>query len=276
MSYFHTETPSNRDDHPRWDSRPLADLPPWRVRFKGESQGFLGLLCYDYQPPPNLLAESINGMVVGLAVVEEGAALRDLLDTNPSADVPALDFGSRMELDSKSPSRLDSISQATSFLPRTPEGIPFIPNPNGRTLDPMCSRMVGLALIRGIDVRRGELHILTPLSADIIAAFAKDGKKNLVLVAGKFDTPSWAYTEDLYKRSSGGSGIETGSQGAVEVTDEDTDDDSSQGGYEENVGSTREYAESPWVELLYGNQKRTVGSRVWRVRRDLGRGGNGP
>jgi polynucleotide 5'-hydroxyl-kinase GRC3/NOL9 len=29
--------------------------------------------------------------------------------------------------------------------------------------------------------------------------------------------------------------------------------------------------EVPWVEMLHGSQKRAVGSKVWRVRRDLGR-----
>lgn len=268
MSYFHAKMPSVQHDQPGWDPRPLTAIPPWRVRFKGPNRGVFGLLCYDYQPPPNLLVEAINGMVVGLVVIENAAAWRDLL-TDMSVDT-----NSKMELHGKT-SNSDPISHEAAAFPQTPEGITFIPNPSGRTLDPRHSRMVGLGLIRGVDVGRGDLHILTPLPDSTIAMFAKDWK-NLVLVAGKFDTPSWAYTEDLYMRSSSGSGTDNASQGAVEVIDEDTDDDSSQGGYEEDVGSSREYTKSPWVELLHGNQKRTVGSRVWRVRRDLGRSGNGP
>jgi polynucleotide 5'-hydroxyl-kinase GRC3/NOL9 len=59
----------------------------------------------------------------------------------------------------------------------------------------------------------------------------------------------------------------------VTVADEDTDEDASEGDHEADVGpAAREYTQTPWVEMLHGNQKRSVGSRVWRVRRDLGKG----
>lgn len=251
MSYFHLKCPSLSAEYHTWDPTPLTEIPPFRARYKGANRGLIGLLCYDYQPHPSLLAESINGMVVALVVVEEAAAFKYLL---PDGSV-----------------ELEDIAQVESALiTRTPEGIPFIQNPNGKALRPELSETIGLALIRGIDVERGELQVLTPLADSVLSNFSKDGGRKLVMVAGKFDTPSWAYTEDFYKRSYGNA--QSGNQ-EVTVADEDTDEDVSEGDHEEDVGpAAREYTESPWVEMLHGGQKRSVGSKVWRVRRDLGKG----
>ena len=35
------------------------------------------------------------------------------------------------------------------------------------------------------------------------------------------------------------------------------------------------YQDAPWIERLDGSKGRGIGSRVWRVRRDLGRVGDG-
>ena len=170
----------------------------------------------------------------------------------------------------------------------TGEGIPLIRNPHGRTLDPRRSRTLGLVLVRGIDPRRGELQILTPLPDDVVAVAAAD--QNLVLVAGKFDTPNWAYAEDLYlgnapsaltaaaatsTNNNNGRGLSSndGEDGGMEIETDDqylgaeaevVDIGPSTSG-DQHVGGV------PWVEMLHGNQKRSVGSKVWRVRRDLGR-----
>ncbi|OIW26580.1 hypothetical protein CONLIGDRAFT_620436 [Coniochaeta ligniaria NRRL 30616] len=250
MSYFHIKPPSVAVKYHVWDPTPLTEIPPFKVRYRGANRGIFGLLCYDYQPHPSLLAESINGMIVALVVVEE-AAFRYLLPEGSS--------------------EISDIAQVESaIVTQTPEGIPFIQNPNGKAIRPELSETIGLALIRGIDADRGELQVLTPLADSVLAKFSKDGSRKLVMVAGKFDTPSWAYTEDLYRKSYGNT--QSGSQ-EVTVADEDTDEDASEGDHEEDVGpAAREYTETPWVEMLHGNQKRSVGSRVWRVRRDLGKG----
>lgn len=248
MSYFHLKPPSLAVKYHAWDSTPLTEISPFRVRYRGANRGILGLLCYDYQPHPSLLAEAINGMVVALVVVKETAAFKSLLPDNSS--------------------EMHDIARVESaFVTLTPEGIPFIQNPNGKALRPELSETIGLALIRGIDVERGELQVLTPLADAVLARVSKDSSHKLVMVAGKFDTPSWAYTEDFYRKSYGSA--QTGSQ-EVTVADEDTDE---VGDHEEGVGpAAREHTETPWVEMLHGNQKRSVGSRVWRVRRDLGKG----
>ncbi|KAK3321592.1 hypothetical protein B0H66DRAFT_552134 [Apodospora peruviana] len=289
MSYFHLNLSSPPANTPppeqlTWNPTPLTEMRPWRVRYRGPSRGFVGVLCYDHQPAPDLLGEAMNGMILALVKVESNAAFRDLLHASRSAE--------KMKT-ADSPSSDDN----EKGINWTSEGIPLIQNAQGRTLDPRHSRALGLVLVRGIDTKQGELQLLTPLPvADVIAA--EDGKEGsgLVLVAGKFDTPSWAYAEDLYWRtSSSSSGSRGGSAAAVEPSSSAEEDGSDEGegmmGVETSSesddsdeadedgeklkrqeGAKQSVAESlPWVEMLHGSQKRSVGSRVWRVRRDLGR-----
>ncbi|KAM7204285.1 hypothetical protein V8F20_003698 [Naviculisporaceae sp. PSN 640] len=246
MSYFHLDqrllaaSKQEEPQHHVWDPTRLSEMRPWRVRYKGANRGFVGILCYDYQPAPNLLTEAINGMILALVRIENNAAFRDLLGSPPS---------------------YDNVSW-------TEEGIPIINNPLGRTLDPRYSRALGLVLVRGLDVSRGELQLLTPLPiADLVPR--GETETGLVLVAGKFDTPTWAYAEDLYWRTST-------EEGLGEEEDDD-DDDKAEGGYDakgplsQGLKAGPSTQTVPWVELHHGSQKRSVGSRVWRVRRDLGR-----
>ena len=246
MSYFHLDWKSVvTSQHHTWNPTRLTEMRPWRVRYKGPDRGFVGILCYDHQPAPDLLMEAINGMILALVKVEDKAAFRDLLD-----------------------------SSSPDGITWTAEGIPLIQNGLGRTLDPRHSQTLGLVLIRGIDTKRGELQLLTPLpAAEVIAAEEAAGKENssLVLVAGKFDTPTWAYAEDLYWRAS--SGVGAGGQDAASESDEEEEGDyvEEKGPLSQGLKPGDELESLPWVEMLHGSQKRSVGSRVWRVRRDLGR-----
>lgn len=252
MSYFHLDrrlpTSSRQEERQQhiWNPTRLSEMRPWRVRYKGAGRGFVGVLFYDYQPAPNLLTEAINGMILALVRIESNAAFRDLLGSPPSHD-------------------------NTSW---TKEGIPIISNPLGRTLDPRYSRALGLVLVRGVDTKRGEIQLLTPLPITELISWGEK-ETDLILVAGKFDTPTWAYAEDLYWRASSEDG--PGEEGE----EEEDDDDEAEGDYEEKgplsqgLDPAKQIDPStqtvPWVELHHGSVKRSVGSRVWKVRRDLGR-----
>ncbi|KAK4664973.1 Polynucleotide 5'-hydroxyl-kinase grc3 [Podospora pseudopauciseta] len=170
MSYFHL-LPSLST----WNSTPLSHAPPWRVRYTGPDRGFRGILCYDYQPSPRILAEAINGMVLALVKISNLAALRGL----------------------------DNIIEAGSGK------MPLIDNPMGKSLDPKFSELVGLVLVRGVDERRGELQLLTPVGMGGV----EKGEGRLVLVMGKFDTPSWCYSEELFRGFRGCMGVRTGGRG---------------------------------------------------------------
>jgi polynucleotide 5'-hydroxyl-kinase GRC3/NOL9 len=156
----------------------------------------------------------------------------------------------------------------TTFLPTivsTPEGIPYISNPEDVALDPSHSRCLGLVLVRGIDVKNGALQVLTPIPPRVVRDIRAKGR-DIVFVYGKFDAPTWAYTEEMYMRS----GQEDVGDKGIVVTDEDTSEDDSDE-EPENPEAAHDVVQTPWVEVLKGNEKRPVGSRVWRVRRDLGR-----
>lgn len=234
MSYFHLAQVDDPQTQGRlvWNPEPLSSFPPTLVSYSDTRAGIAGIISYDYQSPPELLAEAINGMVLAAVEIEDQRAYRGLL------------------LDGQQQPRVE----------RTPEGIPFMPNHEDVTLSPEYSRILGLVLIRGIDVVNQQLQLLTPMPMDRIRS-AKRQSRDIVLVHGKFDAPNWAYTEDLYVKSS-------------EIQQDDTSEDDSDM-EPENMKEASDMSAVPWVEVLKGNEKRPVGSKVWRVRRDLGRNNDG-
>jgi polynucleotide 5'-hydroxyl-kinase GRC3/NOL9 len=245
MCYFHqhpAELASN-SGRASWKTSPLTAEAPLQVRFSGPDSGIDGILTYHSQSPSELLAETICGMVLAVVEIEDLRAYGQLLgDHSPKPTIL-----------------------------RTPEGLPYISNPHDITLDPTFCRSIGLVLVRGVDAKTQTLQILTPISLNHIDNIKQAGH-SIVLVHGKFDVPGWAYTEDLYNRS--------------DVKD-DSPEQFLEAGGEENLGDDSaslaqaphmvdQETSFPWVEVLKGNQRRPTGSRVWRVRRDLGRkGGDG-
>lgn len=278
MSYFHL---LQTQPLPSWDPNPLTELRPWRVRYAGRNRGILGILCYDHQPAPELLAEAINGTILALVKLESRTALRDLLPPEYCHGRSQDDQTETTTTTTTTEQSQNADATVTFHEKRETDDpkqkIPLIPNPRGRTLDPRHSHLLSLVLVRGIDTARGELQLLTPpalTAGDAAADFAGLRGEEVVLVAGRFDTPTWAYTEDLYRRQAGGGGGR-GSQGEDDEGDGEEMDESEEGEDEEDShgedqGSDME-VEVPWVEMLHGNQKRAAGSKVWRVRRDLGR-----
>jgi polynucleotide 5'-hydroxyl-kinase GRC3/NOL9 len=261
MSYFHLQelalaTSEQTDITPRlkWSPSPLSFRSPLLVRYSSK-RGIFGLLSYDYQCPPELLADTVNGLVLAAVEIEDVKAFSGFAQDQASADT----ISNLTKLDAVSK---DKVLQIVST---SPEGIPFIPNYNDAALDPRYSRTIGLVLLRGIDTKSHTLQLVTPTPAEEFKRIKSQGR-DIVLLHGKFDTPSWAYTEDLYARA----GADEGNDTILEVTDEDTDDDRSEA-EPEDVDRVSDLTEVPWVEVLKGSQRRPVGSRVWRVRRDLGR-----
>lgn len=232
MSYLHLDEEDTKLSDLTWNPTPLAHSAPWLVSYKSEKKdSLLGIVCYGYQPEPELLAEAINGTLLAIVQVQD--------DDSSSS--------------SSSSSKAFQGSQLQDLIQQTPEQIPYI-RPFS-PLDPKYSRCLGLALVRGIDAESHHLALSTPLSADQL-----NGKK-IILVSGKFDPPTWAYTEDHYYRAFR-KGEEEDDVMAVEA-----------GGGGRGGGGFAD--EIPWTEKLHGSQKRAVGSKVWRVRRDLGRNNSG-
>jgi polynucleotide 5'-hydroxyl-kinase GRC3/NOL9 len=262
MSYFHLK-PSNQK-RLAWDGRPLTWMPPWEIKYSGEAAGILGIMCYGEPPPPPLLLEAINGCLVAVVVVDAMVAIPGwgIEDQDPmDEDSIGLD-----------PPLTQSQSQGVQapLIVRTPkENLPYFNPANTISLSPIHSHCLGLALVRGIDVPRQRLQVLTPIPPKVIQDINDEGK-SIVLVSGKFDTPGWAYIEELVQKDAARKETRKGKAGDgagdAEVNDR---------GLVDNIGDVEENGESvldvPWVEKLEGSEGRGIGARVWRVRRDLGR-----
>ncbi|RYP74969.1 hypothetical protein DL769_003904 [Monosporascus sp. CRB-8-3] len=294
MSYFHAEAEVDQS-LTKWNTNPLTTVPPWLVSYAGESRGILGIMLYDYQTSQDLLADAINGTVLAAVEVESALAFRDLVDQKTEAkgsDDDIRDADTRMDVDDDDdnddpkPTTTPSLDELQKRLTvPTPEGIPLISATHGTTLDPRYSRFLGLVLMRGLDVRNKALQLLTPIAAERIDEVSARGGE-IVLVSGRFDPPSWAYTEDLYYRRSraeddngdgvsGDEGVDDEDEPMEVVEDGGTENDSASEAEDAGSGLDTVATPTPWIEILRGNQKRGAGSKVWRVRRDLGRGGNG-
>ncbi|KAI2463356.1 hypothetical protein F4781DRAFT_426423 [Annulohypoxylon bovei var. microspora] len=271
MAYFHAESESanTADYHIQWNPKPLITVPPWQVSYKGTNRGIFGIMCYEFQAPLDLLADAINGTVLAIVGVENTKAFRY---STGAADLSSDATGNMMDIDdSDEPLKSMSLSFSSlseKIIATTPEGIPFIDTTSGTTLDPRFSHSLGLALVRGIDVENSVLQLLTPLpSENIEEVTAKGGE--IVLVSGKFDTPNWAYTEELYYKAHENLEDKNDVNEPMDTAEDSADDasDAENGGFAGVTDATP----VPWIEVLHGNQKRGAGSKVWRVRRDLGR-----
>ncbi|KAK5625223.1 hypothetical protein RRF57_000939 [Xylaria bambusicola] len=279
MAYFHTEkgTLQNGGSHLCWFQRPLTAMTPWQVHFRGAESGIFGVLCYDFQTQPDLLADTINGAILAVVEVESSKAFRNIEDhaslpsDSPNRDCTesAMDLDVNQDDQNKSPP-FSSLQRKITTL--TTDGIPYIDSSLGVTLDPRHSRSLGLTMVRGIDVENGDLHLLCPITVGQVEDVRRRGGA-IVLISGKFDPPSWAYTEDLYFQSEGDKVF-----GMEEVESHSQSEVVELGLEQTKLGKPTTLDISvesvPWIQAVTRNQKRGAGSKVWRVRRDLRRVGN--
>ncbi|KAF7876373.1 hypothetical protein EAF04_001466 [Stromatinia cepivora] len=284
MSYFHLDSTSNNEL--AWSSTPLTSVPPWEIKYSGKNAGILGIMCYGEQPPPDLLAETINGSIVSIVVIEEAGAIPGYTSSQQEKDETS-DPETLHEFNS--PLTLDPI-KTPLIIPTPHEKLPYFNPLNAITLDPQFSHTIGTALIRGIDVNCQRLQVLTPISPEVLEELNEESKK-IVLVSGKLDTPGWAYTEEMMKRTwlekeKRRKELHGDDEAEAEVEEdegEDKDEDEDKDSTAEEETSTPNstshdtnmaFRNAPWVEKLTGSQGRGIGARVWRVRRDLGRMGD--
>jgi polynucleotide 5'-hydroxyl-kinase GRC3/NOL9 len=282
MSYFHL----NKDRHPdfhSWDGRTIESTPPLIVRYGDPRSGIMGIVCYEFQPPLDLLSDTINGTVVNMVEVENERALDPLRRARPVRDlVMAIDT----EVQRGDDSFKDDLHETLTAFPK--EDLPLYANPHLNNLDPEFSRAIGAALVRGWDSDRKEIHLLSPLPQSAFKEILANGH-GIVLVVGKVDQPHWAYTEELYKRltrSTGPAEEKFNGNDSDQVFDSEDDavvsemavggsvssEPESGSGSDSDAGMERidSLGGGPWLEVINSKTKRNAG-RVWRVRRDLGK-----
>jgi polynucleotide 5'-hydroxyl-kinase GRC3/NOL9 len=286
MSYFHIDP--NTKQEAIWNGQPLTSIPPWEIRYSGENAGILGVLCYGEQPPASLLAETINGYLVAVVVIDDMAAIpgwasegEDTINEDGDPEITNPEFAERdPEIRVFGEDPLHPGHLVPPFIIRTPiEDLPYFNPANTISLDPKYSHSIGLALVRGIDVTRRRIQVLTSIPSKLIEEINEAGK-SIVLVSGKLDTPGWAYTEELNQKTALGKASRD--QEIMDLDEEgDGSGDDDSGAIDGTDGSEKQrtrndgFKKAPWIEKLEGSQGRGIGSRVWRVRRDLGRGADG-
>jgi polynucleotide 5'-hydroxyl-kinase GRC3/NOL9 len=183
MAYFHTKalTKSSTPKPAQWSSKPLNTLRPWIVRYSGPDPGIFATMSYGQSVPVDFLPEILDGALVAIVTVENTEDLHQAFATS-------------------------LISPPEPSHTPAPQSLPYIaPPPAGylRALDPRFATCAGLALVRGINAKTQELHLVTPLSETQVQALASE---KVLLVRGGFDAPEWAYLEDLYASGSKGDG----------------------------------------------------------------------
>lgn len=278
MSYFHIDRMYKKGF--AWSAQPLSSVPPWEIRYSGENAGILGIMCYGEQPPPDLLLESINGSLLAIVVIDDKAAIpgweaeeQDITDeglSSQSNQPYPMDTGDTelrvFDDESLQPEHLEK-----PMIVRTPkEDIPYFNPANAISVYPEHSHCIGLALVRGIDITRRRLHIITPISPSVIEEINEAGK-SIVCVSGKFDTPGWAYTEELMQKQWLEKATKNQTGGDIGVDEEGEEVESDEEDYGEGRSLGEGFQNAPWIEKQEGSQGRAAGSRVWRVRRDLGK-----
>ena len=218
ISYFHHQ---QGESGPLLLPEPISARRPYEVSYAEGSSGFVGIMDYTEFPSMKFVGTLLNGSIVAIVEVEDEG-----------------------ELAGREVTRENDMQ------------IPFIkPGPDGWTapLSPGRSRFLGLGLIRSIAVQHQALHLLTPLPADAVSAL---DAARLVLVRGSFDTPAWAFKEEVYWQEAGEQRIRRpGVSGGGEL---EFGDASERGNY----GQAR-----PWVRRVAGSEGGGLVGASWRTRR---------
>ncbi|OBT74192.1 hypothetical protein VF21_07027 [Pseudogymnoascus sp. 05NY08] len=249
MSYFHLNRHATAAP---WNWSPLTSMRPWMVKYSGPGSGILGVMCIGEQPAPQFLHDAINGSVVAVVVVDDDLAIR-------GSQEEGAENGDGLSSDI---SPMVAANTANGHLPY------LEPGPNGYP-DPKHCHSIGFALVRGIDTKSKCLQLLTAIPHRTIRELAIS-EKSIVLVSGKLDTPGWAYTEELHQKA-----VVALNRRKKELGGQVNDGESDEKEMEVDEDYMDEFENAPWVERLEGHRGRGAGERVWKVRRDLGRSGDG-
>ncbi|TLD19378.1 Pre-mRNA cleavage complex II Clp1 [Venturia nashicola] len=163
VSYFHSD--SSEQKAAKWNALPLSHQRPFDVSYGEKGADFAGVFIFGEVPVmyPNMLSTLLNGSIVSIVAIEEASLLNN-----------------------------------REVLRGEDDRIPFFTvGPRGYTIpfEPRKSRTLGLGLIRGINAKAQTMQIVTPVPAKQMAEIASD---RLVLAFGGFESPGWAYLEEMY------------------------------------------------------------------------------
>jgi len=175
MSYFQSLGPVR--GNPAWESSGLLARSPWLASYDQESPDILGILSIGTQTTADNVSTAIDGMVLGLCVLEED-------------DEAEYAF-----------SRLDRTKN--EGLPYWPPGVELMSAPP----DPNHSHAIGFVYCQAINPKSRSLVLHTSIPRHVLEATSlktRNGVPKLCLVRGSLDMPAWAYLElDHMRRAVG-------------------------------------------------------------------------
>ncbi|KAL9009359.1 MAG: hypothetical protein Q9173_005604 [Seirophora scorigena] len=214
MSYFHLDEPEK--GNLRWNATPINEMDPMSVHYAGPNQALFGVLLQCHELEPECIAQILEGCIVGLVVVEDNAALQQVIEGLDSRASSIEENSNDDHDDNVSPpsDSDDPDPMPSSFkknphearnynhippLPRTLDQIPYIPFSSSLTppLPPAYTRSIGQALVDSVEPSTQTLNLITPVPSSTLNALHNQRKK-IILVRGNLETPTWAYKEDLY------------------------------------------------------------------------------
>lgn len=272
VSYFHLGEPES--GNLRWNPYPLTSQPPYVVHYAGPKQAIHAVMILGDAQNPEFISSALDGCIVSMTVIEADSALSttsheaDPQEAHGDDDERDGSFTSATMQDIEDLEIQPNLNQKPPPLPRTPEGIPYIPATHHivHPLSPTHSYSLGQAFIRSIDTRAKAFHILTPIPSSTLVELENH---KIVLVRGRLDTPTWAYAEEMeFERRRG-----RRRERALGLSNEGEGESHDKG----NVDGVREWiGKQPWASGVGGDNRGRRGSgKVRRVRRDLRYRGQG-
>lgn len=300
LSYFHLD---ECEENLRWDASPLNAVEPHDLYYAGPEKGLYGVIVLNEELDSDLLACLIEGSILGLAALEDEVGNPENHSTNyigkggqdiasgfqvnsemfreradfsgDEAGIEALrelssEWSGHRTLLHSNPQDVEpqSNTQRVKYIIQdTKENLPYLMNGSGACipLDPARSRCIGQVLVRGINVQKQALQILTPISEATFRNYRLNGVR-LVLIKGKLENPNWAYNEEYMARRE----IQREKKRLRGYVDGQTGDgDSDEAGFtsEYDVCSDPIAHDIPWMKLATESRHRR--HRVWKVRKHL-------
>ncbi|KAL2039430.1 hypothetical protein N7G274_007702 [Stereocaulon virgatum] len=262
LSYFHLDEPEW--GNLRWNPCPMGNTPPLVIHYTGPKQAILGVMVLGDEQNPNFFNSILEGCLVSITVVEIDRATWLDHDSDDGHESDASGTGNEV-VDEGVAKRIKERNghnrHQRSRLPRTPTGIPYIPAKDHtvKPLSPTTSHCIGHAIIRGIDIEAQAFHLTTSVSACQLANAQSHPDRDIVLVRGRLDTPTWAFAEQMNLQR------ERARRRERELNLE-----------EENLSTDIQAlaAKQPWASTVEGS--RTGSGKIRRIRRDIRYKGQGP
>lgn len=143
-------------------SVPLTHQKPYIINYSQGSSNIGGVFLFGEVPPmySGMLSRILNGSIVAITVLNDDYEYNDTILRGQGDKIPYFDPG----------------------VEETPE-----------PLDPAQSESVGLGLVRSIDPKTQQFHIIMP--QDVASRLASIDADRIVLVHGVADSPGWAYRD---------------------------------------------------------------------------------